>query len=271
MKGVLIVLALLAVLLASIATVSANSEDIKGNINEIADKFVDIFEKKLCKMTEEEMSASGLTNEDIKRAKEFCNLPRSEKRRILISELKKAENYVKSCKELSASQITPYQQYCSLNGGKCAGGISFYNCWTALNVPCPRIFVSSCRIVQMPASCCTPGSVYCLWGCENPDPLLGFGSAPGEERRFNSVNEFRTYVTSKGYYESVFSYPERGIYDFTRDIGYGYRYEAWLDARSGRPPYIGRSEGPEPNPDPNWYGYLNGFWPTYSLAWHQSC
>ncbi len=270
MRSMSIVLILFAVLLASVVMVSADFENSKRSISEIADKFVDVFERKLCKMTEEELCASGLTGDDIKRAKEFCSLPRNEKRKILISELKKAEDYSKSCRELDISQITPYQQYCSLNSGKCAGGISFYNCGGASAVSCPRVFVSFCRIVQMSFSCCTPGAIGCLWGCENMDPLLGFGSAPGEERNFNSVNEFRAYVESKGYYESVFSYPERGIYDFTRDIGYGYRYEAWLDARTG-PPYKGRSEGPEPNPDPNWYGFLHGFWPTYSYTWHDNC
>mgnify|MGYP001772578700 CR=1 FL=1 len=116
----------------------------------------------------------------------------------------------------------------------------------------------------MPTDCCIPGKVECLWGCENADPLLGFGR---EGKRFEYLDEFLDYVEPHGYYTSIFSQPERGIFAFTRDIGYGYRYEAWYNANSK----MGYSEGPEPNPDPNWYGYINGFWPWYVFWWHNKC
>ena len=152
--------------------------------------------------------------------------------------------------------------------GVCSSGIDKYSCGTiphASNIPCPKILeVTTCIVVSMPTDCCIPGKVECLWGCENADPKLGFGH---EGRYFSTVDEFQKFVEAQGYKESVFSYPERGVYDFTRDIGYGYRYEAWYVEDEHK----GYSEGPEPNPDPNWYGYINGFWPWYTYHWHNNC
>ena len=152
--------------------------------------------------------------------------------------------------------------------GVCSNIIDKYSCGTiphASNIPCARILeITICYVVRMPIDCCIPGRVECLWGCENADPVLGFGP---EGRYFATVDEFREYVEARGYKESIFSYPERGIYDFTRDIGYGYRYEAWYNNRT----HIRYSEGLEPNPDPNWYGFVNGFWPWYVYHWHNSC
>jgi len=89
----------------------------------------------------------------------------------------------------------------------------------------PKILgVTTCIIVSMLTNCCILGKVECLWRCENADPKLGFSH---ERRYFSTVDEFRKYVEACGYKGSVFSYPKRGIYDFTRDVGYGYRYKAW--------------------------------------------
>ncbi|MEM3973219.1 MAG: hypothetical protein QW320_02465 [Ignisphaera sp.] len=250
---------------------------VEDNIDSSVAKIVDVFENRLCRMNIKELYAKGLTHNNIPKIKEFCSLPREAKIKIIYAKITGVRNAIiksifnssnSKCITKDAALIGASSTTTCPSLGACSSGNNVYSCGIiprAYNIPCPRVLnITICHVINMPTDCCIPGKVECLWGCENEDPVLGFGPTG---KPFNSLQEFRNYVESRGYYESIFSYPERGIYAFTRDIGYGYRYEAWY--HDGRK--MGYSEGPEPNPDPNWYGYINGFWPWYVYWWHNKC
>ncbi|MDW8033406.1 MAG: hypothetical protein RMI79_00415 [Nitrososphaerota archaeon] len=246
----------------------------EDDLDSLVTRIVDIFEKRLCRMNVEELYVEGLTAKDIAEVEKFCSLFREAKVKIMHTKIKSVRDTIIisslcECGMDATSYVNRVGSDSTCSSlGACSGNINVYSCGItppAFNIPCPRILgITICNVVRMPMDCCIPGQVQCLWGCENADPTLGFGP---EGKPFSSVGEFRNYVESRSYYESVFSYPERGIYDFTRNVGYGYRYEAWYVQSQFR----GYSEGPEPNPDPNWYGYLNGFWPLYTYQWHITC
>lgn len=104
------------------------------------------------------------------------------------------------------------------------------------------------------------GAVACLWGCSGEDPELG--RLP---RNFSSRKAMENYIFARGYHKVYQPWTSGYGYDYARQIGYGYHYQAIWSGGSAR------VEGPEPDPEPNWYGFINGFWPSLVQDWHKSC
>ncbi|AGT34175.1 hypothetical protein OCC_13385 [Thermococcus litoralis DSM 5473] len=222
------------------------------------------FEERLCKMSDEEMLKDGLTKEEIKKVKIFCSLPKERKKEIILNKLITAEIERKRICLLSkfiTSQVSPMS---SSGTYSCdyqlprrvihATGIPTHSKLGA--IPCSWTDPT-------PQLCKEEGEIACLWGCTNADPKLGW-----KKRAFNTLNDFVEEVTSKGYHKTA-KYAAYGSYgyDYTRGIGYGYRYESWWNKNTK----MGYSEGPEPNPEANWYGFSHGFWPELTFLWHDTC
>ncbi|MBO8174264.1 MAG: hypothetical protein H0Z18_03285 [Thermococcus sp.] len=221
------------------------------------------FEERLCKMSDEEMLKEGLTKEEIKKVKIFCSLPKERKEEIILNKLITAK--VERKKICSLNKFTTGY----INPMSSSGTYSCrYRLIYATGIP------THSKLGAIPCSWNKPGSsssckvekgVACLWGCTNVDPKLGWSS---NYKYFPNLESFKQEVTSKGYHKTA-RYAAYGAYgrDFTRGIGYGYRYEA----RYGPSTHMGYVEGPEPNPEANWYGYIHNFWPTLVYIWHERC
>lgn len=101
-----------------------------------------------------------------------------------------------------------------------------------------------------------------LLGYENADPKL-------KTTVFGNQQAAEDYLKAKGYHEtSSYARSYKGK-NFTRDLGDGNRYEAWIEKAKDR--YLVKSEGPEPNPEANLVGIIKGAWPFRSLKWHLKC
>jgi|GEM_PF-2627231 len=197
---------------------------IESDLNLLVNKIVDVFENELCKLSINELYAEGLTSGDIVVINRFCTLPREIKTRMLYAEIKKARDpIIKSlhsrCETASVINVNSVSDIAKViessavtcpSLGVCSNNIDKYSCGIiphATNIPCPRILgVTICDVVRMPIDCCIPGMVKCLWGCENADPVLGFGH---DGRPFSTADEFREYVEARGYKENIFSSPKK--------------------------------------------------------------
>ncbi len=103
----------------------------------------------------------------------------------------------------------------------------------------------------------------CLWGCTNPDPVLGW-----HIKEFSNVSELENEIILKSYHKVADYYG--GDYRRWLDYGYSYQVHYWGDFdNDGKPEY--HSEGPEPSPEFNWYAFLRGWWPEEVYVWHDNC
>jgi len=104
-----------------------------------------------------------------------------------------------------------------------------------------------------------------LEGIDSTDPSI-------KKRIFATEPEAETYLSSEGYHRTsfyaTFGY-SRGGRDFTRDLGDGNRFQAWVQEKDTK--FIIGSEGPEPNPEFNIAGTLKGIWPLGAFKWHRRC
>lgn len=198
-----------------------------------------------CKTTEDDLiNKEKLTQDDIKKVRDFCNLSADEKEKILTDDFRKS-------KEKSGN-----------NKSKIASRQNSYSCWYALtyNWGIPNyadlgLSSSSCSWHDAQSLACkNEGAVACLWGCNNIDPLLGW-----HEKYFTSITALENEILPKAYVK-INDY-EGGSYG--RAIGYGYRWQVH-SIGGGR----WHSEGPEPNPAFNWYAYLRGWWWLEVYDWH---
>uniref|UniRef100_UPI002610B06D hypothetical protein n=1 Tax=Thermococcus sp. TaxID=35749 RepID=UPI002610B06D len=201
---------------------------------------------------------------DIKKARAFCRLPDEAKLKIIRNRLLLSVYLSNArCSALKQREMKPVITASSGGTYSCRDGTVY-----AWGIPTKeKLGVSYCswRKSGSPSSCSREKGVACLWGCTNVDPKLGWS---GNYKYFPDLDSFVKEVTSRGYHKTD-RYAAYGIYgrDFTREIGYGYRYEARYSPKTR----MGYVEGPEPNPEKNWYGFLHNFWPTLVKRWHDNC
>jgi len=240
------------------------NETVMAMVEEYSSQILKEFNEELCTMSDEEMLHEGLTKDDIKKAKAFCRLPDAAKLKIIRNRLLLSV-YLNNprCSALKQTEMKPIITASSGGTYSCRDGLVY-----AWGIPTKeKLGISHCswRKSGSPSSCSKEKGVACLWGCTNVDTKLGW---LGNYKSFPNLDSFVQEVTSKGYHKTDW-YAAYGIYgrDFTRGIGYGYRYEARYSPETR----MGYVEGPEPNPEKNWYGFLHNFWPTLVKRWHDKC
>lgn len=254
--GAVAVAILLLVWASSWVGAQIEKED-KGTIR--GDKLKEIvkdIEEIHCKMTDEELRNQKLTEEDIRRVREFCSLPTEEKERNLEKEFRKI-------KELRGKKCD--------KEGKVLNYNNTYTCyWDGFNYGIPNyadlgLSSSTCSWHDAePTACKVEGGVACLWGCTNVDSVLGWHT-----KWFESRTALENEILPKGYVRLSDAYGG----DYGRSISYGYRWQvhatADVDPNTGRGTW--HNEGPEPDPAFNWYAYLRGWWPVEVSVWHDTC
>lgn len=233
--------------------VAGNVNANKGSTDEEIDELAEAMTKDLrskCYVSEKELLAEGLTKEDIKKVRKFCNLPKEELKNIIKERLKRLKT-----KMGDKSIITG----CS-NSYSCWTWYGGYN-WGIPNYEDLGLTSSTCSWHDPNPLCKVEAKIACLWGCTNSDPVLGWHT-----KQFPSQSALENEIYAKGYHQTA-SYIPGYQNDYTRGISYGYRYEvAWSPSTK-----TAHSEGPEPNPEANWYGFLHGFWPEEVYDWHNQC
>lgn|GEM_PF-2982539 len=240
------------------------NKTVMATIEEYSSEILKEFDGELCTMSDEEMLREGLTKEDIKKARAFCRLPDAAKLKIIRNRLILSVYLTNArCSALKQTEMRPVITASSGGTYSCRDGLVY-----AWGIPTKeKLGISHCSWSKpgSPSSCSKEKGVACLWGCTNVDPKLGWSS---NYKYFPDLDSFVREVTSRGYHKTD-KYAAYGIYgrDFTRGIGYGYRYEARYSPKTRR----GYVEGPEPNPEKNWYGFLHNFWPTLVKRWHDKC
>lgn len=262
--GALLAVLLLAGSLVAGATVAQSDGDKPKGIGKEKSKYPsketiramakDLEEK--CDVTDRELKAEGLNNRQMKKVRKFCALPLKAKEKILEEKFDKLKRK-KSC------------------SGEIVGRNNSYSCWTwygGYNTGIPNyadlgLTSSECGWHDnSPTECSEEGEVACLWGCTNVDPELGWSS---HEKVFSSQTALENEIFSQGYHQTA-DYAcgdplEPCPNDYTRGIDYGYRYQVNWDGDKAH------VEGPEPNPESNWYGFVNDFWPEEVTVWHSDC
>lgn len=198
-------------------------------------------------MTDEELLSQKLTDEDIKKVRKFCSLSTEEKFNILEKEFRKLRERKSAVKE--GKIVNPNGTYTCISDG--------IN-WGIPNYADLGLSASTCSWHDsQPADCKIEGKIACLWGCTNPDPVLGWHT-----KYFASITALENEIFPKGYHKVSDNYGG----DYARTLSYGYRYQ--VHSIGGG---YWHSEGPEPDVEFNWYAYLRGWWPVEVSWWHYTC
>lgn len=199
-------------------------------------------------MTDEELLNQKLTEDDINKVREFCSLSTEEKEKILDKEFSKIKE--KECAKDKEGKVLGYT-----NTYTCVyDGIN----WGIPNYADLGESSGSCTWHDPePIDCKIEGKIACLWGCTNPDSVLGWHT-----KWFASTTDLENEILPKGYHK---------VSD-----NYGGDYRRWLDYGYSRQVHsIGggwwHNEGPEASPEFNWYAYLRGWWPVEVSHWHYNC
>ncbi len=218
----------------------------------------DIREK--CKMTDEEIIKEGLTQMDLKKVRDFCGLSDKEMKKVLRERIEGIEKKKKT-------------------GGDNDVGVLSYGCWyngynTVPSYGDLELSSATCswHDYDKPYSCKVERGVACLWGCTNNDPNLGW-----HKTQFSNQSALENYIYSRGYHRTAGYavgryWQEYADADYTRAISSGYRHQVSMTKLSdGSGRVEAHTEGPEPNPEMNWYGLIMGFWPNEVEFWHNQC
>lgn len=187
-----------------------------------------------CAVADTELAAQGLVPDGIATVRAFCALSAEE----MLAELE-----ARVARSEAVSATFTYT---------CAGG------WVSGIPSQADLGLSSTTCTwhdPNPVACKQERGVACLWGCNNVDPVLGWHT-----KSYASRTAAETDLRAKGYrWLSTAG-------DFSREIGYGYRYQVHL--LSGT---TWHSEGPEPSPAFSWSAYVGGWWPSLVQQWHTTC
>jgi len=233
---------------------SPTDEEVENEeLDVMTDAMVDDLKGK-CDMTDEKIAAEGLNKQEIRKVRKFCSLSKNEMKKAIKGKLKRI-NW-------------------GNRGSVVLGYTNSYSCWTwygGYNWGIPNygdlgLSSSTCIWHDDNPSCKVEGSVACLWGCTNKDPNLGW-----HEKNFANQSALETEIYNKGYHRTAgYAAGQLGDYadaDYTRGISYGYRYQVnWYKTIKKA-----HSEGPEANPESNWYGFIHDYWPEEVFDWHLNC
>jgi hypothetical protein len=213
--------------------------------------------RKNCQMTDDEIAEEGLNKQETKKVREFCSLSKKQMGKVLKERIERVKNWRN-------------------NESVILGYTNSYSCWTwygGYNSGIPNyrdlgLSSGSCSWHDStPYSCKVEGYIACLWGCTNIDPILGW-----HVKYFASQSALESEIYGKGYhrtagYAAGQFWQDYADADYTRGINYGYRYQVtWNNSTK-----MAHSEGPEPNGEANWYGFIHGFWPEEVFEWHYQC
>ncbi len=213
-----------------------------NNVKEI----VQDIEQYHCTLSDAELLAKPLTFVEIEQVRVFCRKPTAEKEAIITAEFEKIKQ--NGC---SPGTITGRgNSYSCVYQGTSNTGIPSY----------ADLGLSSAACTwhdSNPTNCKLEGNVACLWGCTNVDPVLGWHT-----KTFSSTTALQNEIYPKGYHKASNNYGG----DYRRSLPYAYSYQV-------HPQGVGvwHSEGPEPNPEFDWYSFLRGWWPQEIQAWHTAC
>ena len=205
-----------------------------------------------CKLSVQKLAELRLSAGNIQKAKDFCAKPPREKAAILEKLFMKMNNKMKP-----EGQIVGFNNSysCNWNGSRNNGIPTYQDLGLTLN---------SCSWHDTtPDACKLQGSVGCLWGCTNTDPVLGWST---HQKFFPSRTALEQAILPKGY--QLITNPVYGI-DYRRTLPYGYSYELSRHSVDSTGKGYWHVEGPEPDPRFNWPGFLGGWWPVEVLYWHQ--
>jgi len=229
------------------ASVSANLAFTEKELDSLSDSMVDDLRSK-CSMTDDQIVAQGVKSEDIKKVRDFCKLTKKEMVKQIGDKLKRIND--KNLKSVFLGYTNSYLcYYIGLN--------------TVPNYADLGLTSSTCSWHDSsPSSCKKEASVACLWGCTNNDPKLGWHT-----RTYTNQKVFESDIYNKGYHKVSGYACYYMADDYERTLSYGYRYEVTWNNKT-RQAHV---EGPEPDPESNWYGVINGFWPAEVLVWHKAC
>ena len=227
-------------------TVNMKQSDIVSKYK--IDNIVTEIERFHCIISDEELIELKLTEANIKKKHEFCNLSTKEKVAVLANEFSSFDRLGENSSIISGYSNSYSCYYSGLNAG-----IPTYQDLGLTS--------SSCSWTDPNPVCKVQGSVACMWGCTNKDPSLSW-----KTKYFSSKIALENEIKSKGYFQANTGYYS-GI-SYTRQLPYGYRYEV-QGASSGTGNF--NSEGPEPDPGFNWYAFTNGWYPVEAGIWHLSC
>jgi hypothetical protein len=217
------------------------------DIDPLSNSMVDDLRSK-CSMTDDQILSQGVKPADLIKVRDFCKLTKTEMIKIIGDRLKKAND--KNLKPVFLGYTNSYLCYYL--------GLNTVPSYSNLGLTS-----STCSWHDSsPSSCKVESKVACLWGCTNNDPKLGWHTS-----KFNNKMQFENYIYSKGYHKVSGYACYYMADDYERALSYGYRYEVtWTN--STRTAHV---EGPEPDPEANWYGSINGFWPEEVFVWHKTC
>jgi hypothetical protein len=220
------------------------------DIDSLSDSMADDALSK-CSVTDDQIIAQGVKPEDISKVRDFCKLSKKEMKKTFGDRLKKTND--KNLNSVFMGYTNSYLcYYIGLN--------------TVPNYADLGLTSSTCSWHDSsPSSCKVEGKVACLWGCTNNDPKIGW-----HKRVFTNLAAFESVIYSKGYHK-VPAYACYGAQnDYARAISNGYRYEMVANTlKDGT--VEGHVEGPEADPETNWYGIVNGFYPEEVFLWHKTC
>lgn len=221
--------------------------------NRIVEKYkieelVSEIEQYHCNIPDSKLIELKLTQANIVKKHEFCNLSKQEKTSVLANEFDALEQ-------------------ANRKNGVISGFSNSYSCYySGLNTGIPTyqdlgLSSTSCTWTDPNPSCKNQGGVACMWGCTNKDPVLGW-----KTKSFTSKSALESVIKPKGYLQANTGYYS-GL-SYTRQLPHGYRYEV-QGPNSGSGSFA--SEGPEPDPGFNWYAFTNGWYPFEAGIWHLSC